>query len=187
MKTNIRYLKSGGTILESLLVMSYALILVLVPISTFFKRTCSEQSEIPFEISRAIEGLEKGDGWIHIQRADIEKVSKALKDGVITSLCLRRDGDAWIAEQTLRVNIREALVFWAQIKGMESKASFGFKKSAIMEAEKLALLIEEKFDAPYAKEEGLTISKAQIELALYHISHHGMEPPPSLSEPQNSP
>jgi len=181
MKTKTHFLKIGSTFVECLFIIISSFATLIFTVGFFSLKPNFKEDKIPFEIMEAIESLENKDDWIHMQRKHIEMVSKALTDGIITSKDLKQDGDAWVREQNLRVNIREAKIYWSQLQDLGENARYGLSKWQISEAERLAKLIEEQFDMPYANEEGLTVSKTDLEFSLYRVHHHGSKPCKPLS------
>lgn len=162
--------------MECVFIIICTLATLVFSVGLFTFRSKFEDEKFPFEIVEAIENLENKKGMIHMQRKRVEMVAKALKDGVITSKDLRQNGDSWIKEQTLRINIREAKIYWSQLQYLGEEARGGLSLAQKTEAERLAKLIEEQLGMPYAVEEGLTVSKSDLEFCLYRVHHHGSKP-----------
>lgn len=183
-KTKKNIFKAGGTFVECIFIVLCILATLIFSAGLFTFKPKFEKEKYPFEIMEALDDLENKEGMIHMQRKRVEMVSKALKDGVITSKDLHQNGDDWVKEQNLRINIREAKIYWFQLQALGEEARFGISTAQKFEAERLSKLIEKQFDMPYAKEEGLTVLKSDLEFCLYRVSHHGSKPeklkPPAL-------
>ena len=176
MKTNINHRKSGGSPLESVLVALYSLIIASLPVGYYIFSPRVDQQEIPFEMGLVVERLKVGDGWIHMQRKDIETIAKALKDGTVTSKHLKQDGDSWIREQNLRVDVREAKIFLSKLQFIESKSCYRLRKWEVEEADMLVEKIKTQMNSPFATEEGLVITQGDLDLIVYRIHNTVLRP-----------
>ena len=173
MKTKTYFLKIGSTFVECLFVLVCAFATLIFSVGFFTFKPKSEKDKVPYEVKEAMENLKNNIGWVDMQRKEVKIIAKALSDGIITSADLKKDGDAWIQEQYLRINIREAKVYWSQLQNWGERARSGLSKAQISDAERLAKLIEEQLDMPYKNEEGLTVSKSDLVSVLYRVHHHG--------------
>jgi hypothetical protein len=175
-KANINHHKSGGTFLEGVLAMVYSLIIASLPVGFYLFSPEVDKQEVSFEMASVVERLKVGDDWIHMQRKDIETMSKALKDGTITSKHLKQDGDSWIREQKLRVDVREAKIFLSQLQSVEKRSCNRLRKWEVEESDRLVEKIEAQLQSPFAQEEGLDITKADLDLIIYRIHSAVMSP-----------
>ncbi len=189
MKTRTHICLKHGIIKTSIVILlSFAFVFICsIPSALRFGKSGSVRFqavriEAPKEIKDAFGRLRMNVGWIDSQRDDIEKISKALRIGKATSESLGQSGD-WLTPWRLRVNVREAVIFWDQIQHIEEKSSSGLRDWQIKEATRLSKFVKQQVGTKYAEVEKFYVTSERIDLALYRIGHHGSDPPITSEAP----
>ncbi len=118
-------------------------------------------------ISLQVENLQKNVGSIAEQRQGIEILSKALKDGSVTSKALGQKGN-WLGIFRDKVAVREAVIAWGQIQEKANRAK-DLDAQEISEAEKAAKIVSRQIESPYALAEGLNIRHGDLWRTMYKI------------------
>jgi hypothetical protein len=130
---------------------------------------------------QAMGRVEQNIGTITEQRADIKLLSEALNSGKVTSGQLwHEEGGSWLGMFRKRVDAREAMIGWARLGVLESKAAEPTQNLSITEleeAESLYMKISRQLDVEVAWIEGLRINHGDLWRTMYHIRHRGENPP----------
>jgi hypothetical protein len=126
--------------------------------------------EPPDDIIFALANLEGNVGSAMEQRGDIYKISEALRIGVVSSSFLNKKGN-WLTEFRRRVDVREAIEAFEELKTLETKASIiKLSRHELANLPLLRRLVEAQIYSQYAKEEGLTCSHAEVGNLLSQIT-----------------
>lgn len=145
--------------------------------------TIQKVIKVPAEIKQALENLEKNIGTIDEQRQDIDKISKALKDGTATTGSLGKKGNTWLHDFRRKVEVREAVLAWQEIQKMSAEfakspkwvtTNAEKKKNRPLEtAEKLAKIVSSQIESSYARGEGFQISHGELYDIMYPLRNGG--------------
>lgn len=138
----------------------------------------------PDFLKKSLENLKSNTGTIEQQHRDIDVLSKSLNDHTITSESLGQKGNSWLSPLRMRVDVREAVVAWEEIRkiDLEVKAprnlsNSEIRKGALTEkAEKLHKLIASQIESPFAEYEGLEITHGDLYEVIARIRNGGKDP-----------
>ncbi len=119
--------------------------------------------EAPKKIIFALANLEDDVGSIEEQREDIEKISEALNSRTVTSEALGKKGDFWLTELRRRVDVREAMQAWEELKDIDTKSMFvELTEEERNKVPRLQKVVEAQILSCYAKQEGLNCNHGQV-------------------------
>jgi hypothetical protein len=162
--------RNGLTISQFVLLIILATILVFLSVwlvKAPDKGVSQDQTqkvvEAPEKIIFALANLEGDVGSIEEQREDIEKISEALNSRTVTSEALGKKGDDWLTKIRRRVDVREAIEAWEELKNIDTKSMFvELTEEERNKVPRLRKIVEAQILSCYAKEEGLNCNHGQI-------------------------
>jgi preprotein translocase subunit SecF len=137
----------------------------------------------PADVRQALDNLKNNIGSVEEQRQDIDKISKALKDGTATTRSLGQKGNTWLHDFRRKVEVREAIIAWQEIQKMNAEfakspkwvtSNSEKKKGRSLEtAEKLAKIVSAQIESPYARVEGFEVSHGELYDSMYPLRNGG--------------
>jgi len=132
----------------------------------------TKKVEAPEEIIEALANLEGDVGSIEEQREDISHIAEALRIGTATSESLGKKGnDYWLTELRRRVDVREAMEAWEELKRLDAKSmSIELSRQELAKIPRLRKIVEAQILSAYAKDEGLTCNFAQVDNLVTSIT-----------------